>query len=62
MCSLHMEMVQGRDVSSVRQYMESITVNLMLREPVKLVQQHVLPALRTYHAKSVLLPLPPLLS
>lgn len=43
--------LQGRDVSSVRQYMESITVNLMLREPVKLVQQHVLPALRTYHAK-----------
>ena len=43
--------VQGKDVSSVRQYIESILVNLMLQDPVKHMQQHVLPSLRTYHAR-----------
>ena len=43
--------VQGRDVSSVRQYIESMLVNLMLQDPVRHMQQHVLPSLRTYHAR-----------
>ncbi len=43
--------LQGKDVSSVRQYIESSLVNLMLRDPVPLLRQHVLPALHTYHAK-----------
>lgn len=43
--------VQGKDVASVRQYAESIIVNLVLREPVMLMHKHVLPSLLTYHAK-----------
>ena len=43
--------MQGQDVSSVRQYMESVIVNLMLRDPVRLMQQHALPALQAYHLK-----------
>ena len=43
--------VQGKDVSSVRQYIESTIVNLMLRDPVMLMQQQVLPCLHAYHAK-----------
>ena len=43
--------MQGKDVSSVRQYMESILVNLALRDPVVLVHQYVLPSLQAYHAK-----------
>ena len=43
--------VQGRDVASVRQYAESIIVNLVLRDPVVLMHKHVLPSLLTYHAK-----------
>lgn len=43
--------VQGKDVASVRQYAESIIVNLVVREPVVLMHKHVLPSLLTYHAK-----------
>ena len=46
--------MQGKDVSGVKQYMESSLVHLMLRDPVAVMHQHVLPALQTYHAKSVL--------
>lgn len=44
--------LQGKDVASVRQYIESIVVNLVLREPVALMHKHVLPSLLAYHAKS----------
>jgi len=43
--------LQGKDVSSVRQYIESIVVNLMLQNPVQSMQQYVVPSLQTYHAK-----------
>ena len=43
--------VQGKDVFSVQQYMESIAVNLILRDPAALMQQYVLPTLQTYNAK-----------
>ena len=43
--------VQGKDVFSVQQYMESIAVNLILREPVHLMQQYLLPTLQAYAAK-----------
>ncbi|KAL3143716.1 hypothetical protein ABBQ32_003554 [Trebouxia sp. C0010 RCD-2024] len=43
--------LQGKDVASVRQYIESIVVNLVLREPVALMHKHVLPSLLAYHAK-----------
>lgn len=43
--------VQGKDVASVKQYTESIIVNLVLREPVMLMHKHVLPSLLTYHAR-----------
>ena len=47
--------VQSKEVSSVRQYMEAILVNLALREPLPFMQARLLPALRSYHHKSALL-------
>ncbi|KAL0020919.1 hypothetical protein WJX77_011015 [Trebouxia sp. C0004] len=44
-------LLQGKDVSSVRQYIESIVVNLMLQCPVQSMEQYVVPSLQTYHAK-----------
>ena len=43
--------LQGKDVSSVRQYIESIVVNLMLQNPLQSMEQYVVPSLQTYHAK-----------
>ncbi|DBA85457.1 TPA: hypothetical protein ACH3X2_000409 [Trebouxia sp. C0005] len=44
-------LLQGKDVSSVRQYIESIMVNLMLQKPVQSMEQCVVPSLQTYDAK-----------
>lgn len=43
--------LQSKEVSSVRQYMESILVNLALRRPGQFMQARLLPALQTYHEK-----------
>ena len=51
-CTVLLMSLQGKDVASVRQYIESILVNLVLREPVALMHKHVLPSLLAYHAKS----------
>ena len=39
----------------MRQYMEAILVNLALRDPLPFMQARLLPALRSYHHKLVLL-------